>query len=69
MPIFVGQHHNSCQGIANIQNKFCNVCVDICETCAKECERYADMGHCQNVHRYVEDVLKNVEKYEDKSYF
>jgi hypothetical protein len=47
VPIFVGQPHNSCQGIANIHNKYskqiCNVCADICETCAKECEQYADM--------------------------
>jgi hypothetical protein len=27
--------------------KFCNICADICDACAKECERHTDMDHCQ----------------------
>ena len=44
--------------------QICNVCADICEACVKECERYTDMDHCQDAHRHVENVLKNVVKCE-----
>jgi hypothetical protein len=27
--------------------QFCNLCADICDACAKECERHTDMDHCQ----------------------
>jgi len=27
--------------------KFCKLCADIRDTCAKECERHTDMDHCQ----------------------
>ena len=46
MPIFVGQLHNSCQGIVNMRNKYA-MFVQIFEACAKECKRYTDMDHCQ----------------------
>lgn len=26
----------------------CNICANICETCATECERYLELKHCQH---------------------
>ena len=32
---------------SEIAKQFCNLCADICDTCAKECERHIGMDHCQ----------------------
>ena len=55
-PIFVGHAHNSCQGTANIQNKYA-IFVQIF---LNDVPIWTTV---KNVHRYVEDALKNVAKY------
>lgn len=32
---------------SEFSKQFCNLCADICDACAKECERHTDMDHCQ----------------------
>jgi hypothetical protein len=32
---------------SEFSKQFCSLCADICDACAKECERYTDMDHCQ----------------------
>lgn len=29
-------------------NKFCALCVEICDTCAEECEKHSHSEHCKN---------------------
>jgi len=37
----------------------CNICANICETCATECERYLELKHCRHCaeecHRCAEE--------------
>jgi hypothetical protein len=42
--------------------QICNICADLCEECAKECEHMQIWTIVKDVHRYVEDVLRNVAK-------
>ena len=42
--------------------KFCKLCADICDACAKECERHMDMDHCQLCAQLCRNVLMNVEE-------
>ena len=42
--------------------QLCSLCADICEECAKECERHTDMDHCQKCaqicHKCAEECRK-----------
>ena len=69
MPIFVGQPHNSCQGIANIQNKYAMFVPIFVKHVLRNVNDMLIWITVKNVHRYVEDVLKNVVKFERRSYF
>jgi hypothetical protein len=32
-------------------NAICQLCADICNACAEECEKHSDMEHCQHCAR------------------
>lgn len=32
-------------------NAICQICADICNACAEECEKHSDMEHCQHCAR------------------
>jgi hypothetical protein len=47
--------------------QFCNLCEDICDVCAQECERH-DVDHCKKfAPKHVAAALKNVERWLDNN--
>jgi phage-related protein len=64
MPIFVGQLHNSCQGIVEYAKQICNVCADIVKHVLRNVNDTLVWTIVKNAHMHVEDVLKNVVKCE-----
>ena len=62
VPIFVGHAHNSCQGTANIQNKYAIFVQILVKHVLENVNDTPIWTTVKNVLRYVEDVLKNVAK-------
>jgi hypothetical protein len=68
VPIFVGQPHNSCQGIASIQNKYAMFVQIFAKRVLRNVNDTLIWIIVKNAHKYAEDVLKNVVRYEN-AYF
>ena len=64
MPIFVGQLHNSCQGIVNMRNKYAMFVQIFVKHVLRNVNDTLVWNIVKNAHMHVEDVLKNVVKCE-----